>query len=99
MNTKIALTPIVNMEIAKTIVPAALTSGVNPARSISKIMTGKVTSNRLSKNAIINSSQDNVAERQNEANKEGFMIGAITRSSVCASLAPRSLAAQSMLRK
>ena len=93
-----AATAVAN-EMAKTMVPAALTSGVSPARINSKIITGSVTSNRDSRSAMMNSSQDSVNDRQNTARIDGNMIGMITRRMVARSPAPRSWAALSMLRR
>ena len=86
------------MEIANTRVPAALVSGLRPARSISQMITGRVTSNRLSRKAMMNSSHDRVAASRKAATSAGRRTGTVMSNSDCSSLAPRSWAARSRFR-
>ena len=73
----------------------ALSRGDRPERSIDQISTGRVTSNRVSRKAMMNSSQDSVTDRKNAARIAGASIGTATSSTTCASPAPRSRAARS----
>ena len=57
------------MDTIKTRLPTALVLGLSPLRSKLQISTGRVTSKRLTSKAIMNSSQDRVNERKNEAIK------------------------------
>src|SRR6185369_14305831 len=85
------------MEIPNTREPTALVLGLRPARRRFQISTGSVVSNRVSRNAMTNSSQEKVIDRKKLANKAGHNIGAVTSARTCHSCAPRSRAARSIL--
>ena len=52
------------MEMPNTTLPAALSSGLLPPRRSSKSMTGNVTSKRVRRKAMMNSSHESVKDRQ-----------------------------------
>src|ERR1700722_14123417 len=77
--------------------PAAFVSGFKPPRSRLQMTTGKVTSKRVLRKAIRNSSQERVKHRQKAAIRAGAIIGAVMLSRTRAVEAPRSRAADSIL--
>src|SRR6056297_2374753 len=72
----------------KTRLPIAFRRGERPERSIDQISTGRVTSKRVSRKAIMNSSQLKVIDRKKAAAMAGISIGTVISSTTCASFAP-----------
>src|SRR5262245_43142481 len=95
-STRISTPRTKRMEVAKTTLPAAFVFGESPLRSMLQISIGSVTSKRVSRKEIINSSQEKVSDKNKLANMAGQSKGAVIRMRTCQSRAPRSRAARSM---
>src|SRR6185369_15836054 len=76
--------------------PTALVCGLRPPRSMVQMTIGKVTSKRVTRKAMMNSSQESVKQRQKAATRAGAIIGMVTWVSTRKVEAPRSLAAHSI---
>ena len=94
-NRKISIRKTAEIETRKTSDPTALVAGERPERSIDQISTGSVTSKRVRRKAMMNSSQLKVTDRKKAAASAGASIGAAMCQRICASFAPRSRAARS----